>query len=48
LAGLHLTTADPTARDALRLTPDSRVLLFGTEGVTDPVVYENILRSRRI
>jgi diaminopropionate ammonia-lyase len=47
LAGLRLTTADPTAADALRLTADSRVLLFGTEGVTDPVVYENILRPRR-
>jgi diaminopropionate ammonia-lyase len=48
LAGLRLTTANPTARETLRLTPDSRVLLFGTEGVTDRAVYENILRSRRI
>ena len=47
LAALRLTAADPATADALRLTPDSRVLLFGTEGVTDPVVYENILRSRR-
>jgi hypothetical protein len=29
----------------LRLTPDSRVLLFGTEGITDPLTYENIRRS---
>jgi diaminopropionate ammonia-lyase len=46
LAGLLLAAADPAARVALRLTGDSRVLLFGTEGVTDPAVYEEILCSR--
>ncbi|HEX3574356.1 MAG TPA: diaminopropionate ammonia-lyase [Rhodopila sp.] len=47
LAGLLLAAADPAARTALRLGGDSRVLLFGTEGVTDPTVYDNLLNSRR-
>jgi diaminopropionate ammonia-lyase len=47
LAGLKLAAADPTARTALRLTHDSRVLLFGTEGVTDPAVYDRIRHSRQ-
>jgi diaminopropionate ammonia-lyase len=47
LAGLRLAVADPEARTALRLSAESRVLLFGTEGVTDPVAYDDILRSRR-
>jgi diaminopropionate ammonia-lyase len=47
LAGLLLVAADPASREALHLTSDSRLLLFGTEGVTDPVMYEDILRSRR-
>ena len=46
LAGFLLAMADPGSRDALVLTRDSRVLLFGTEGVTDPVVYREILGSR--
>ena len=46
LAGFRLAMADPGSRDALVLTRDSRVLLFGTEGVTDPVVYSEILASR--
>ena len=47
LAGLLLAAADPAAREKLRLARDSRVLLFGTEGVTDPVVYDDILHSRQ-
>jgi diaminopropionate ammonia-lyase len=47
LAGLLLAGADPAARDALRLASGSRVLLFGTEGVTDPAVYDRLLRSRQ-
>jgi diaminopropionate ammonia-lyase len=46
LAGLLLAAADPAVRAALRLTRDSRVLLFGTEGVTDRAVYEAILGSK--
>lgn len=47
LAGLLLAAADPAAKAALRLTSRSRVLLFGTEGVTDPVVYDRIRHSRQ-
>jgi diaminopropionate ammonia-lyase len=47
LAGLLLAAAHPAAREKLRLARDSRVLLFGTEGVTDPVVYDDILHSRQ-
>lgn len=39
LAALLLAAADPAARAALNLTAASRVLLFGTEGATDPDVY---------
>jgi diaminopropionate ammonia-lyase len=44
LAGLGLAVADPGSREALRLGDDSRILLFGTEGVTDSVVYDHLLR----
>jgi diaminopropionate ammonia-lyase len=47
LAGFLLAAADPVAREALRLTEDSRVLLFGTEGITDAAVYDENLRSRQ-
>ena len=46
LAGLSVALADPPARDLLRLDGDSRVLLFGTEGITDPTTYERILWSQ--
>jgi diaminopropionate ammonia-lyase len=39
LVGLLLAAADPMARIALGLEASSRVLLFGTEGATDPAVY---------
>jgi diaminopropionate ammonia-lyase len=45
LAGLRLAAGDPAARAALRLGDDSRVLLFGTEGVTDSAVYDRIVHS---
>lgn len=47
LAGFLLAAADHAARAALRLTEDSRILLFGTEGITDAAVYEDLLRSRQ-
>jgi diaminopropionate ammonia-lyase len=47
LAGLLLAAGNPAAREKLRLDRGSRVLLFGTEGATDPVVYDNILQSRQ-
>jgi diaminopropionate ammonia-lyase len=39
LAGLRLALADPEAAVALRLGSGTRVLLFNTEGATDPVLY---------
>ena len=42
LAGLRRAASDPAIRTALQLTTDSRVLLFGTEGITDPAVYERL------
>jgi diaminopropionate ammonia-lyase len=47
LAGLLLAATDPAAREKLRLTGDSRVLLFGTEGITDPTVYDSVVNSRQ-
>ena len=38
--------ATPVARAVLGLDADSRVLLFGTEGATDPTLYEALTKSR--
>jgi diaminopropionate ammonia-lyase len=43
LAGLVLARDDREAAAALHLGPDSRVLLFGTEGATDPDLYRSIV-----
>ncbi|HYH22911.1 MAG TPA: diaminopropionate ammonia-lyase [Azospirillum sp.] len=43
LAGLLGALADPAARAALGLGADSRVLLFGSEGDTDPELYAGIV-----
>ncbi len=43
LAALLSVASDKEARESLGLGPDSRVLLFGTEGATDPEVYERIV-----
>jgi len=43
LAGLMLAAADLEARAALGLDAASRVLLFGTEGATDPAVYADLV-----
>jgi diaminopropionate ammonia-lyase len=43
LAGLRLAATDPAMRAALRLDLSSRVLVFGTEGDTDPQVYADIV-----
>ncbi|HYZ31125.1 MAG TPA: diaminopropionate ammonia-lyase [Crenalkalicoccus sp.] len=45
LAALLLAAAEPFARGALDLTPDSRVLLFGTEGATDPVLWRQLVEA---
>ena len=43
LAGLLLAAADPDARAALALDRNSRVLLFSTEGATDPALYARLV-----
>lgn len=43
LAGLLGALARPAVRDALGLGPDSRVLLFGSEGDTDPELYAAVV-----
>jgi diaminopropionate ammonia-lyase len=43
LAGFLAAAADPAIRAAFKLDGSSRVLLFGTEGATDPQVYERLV-----
>lgn len=43
LAALRVAMATPDWRAALRLDASSRVLVFGTEGDTDPEVYRDIV-----
>jgi diaminopropionate ammonia-lyase len=45
LIGLMGVAADPKLRDAIRLTFDSRVLVFGCEGATDPEIYRAIVEG---
>jgi len=43
LAGLIAAAADPQASRTLRLEHASRILVFGTEGATDPDLYAKLL-----
>jgi len=43
LAGLFAAMADEDARAALSLGPEARVLVFGTEGDTDPALYAQLV-----
>lgn len=43
LAGLLLASSDPAARETLGLRADSRILLFSTEGATDPELYRRLV-----
>ncbi|AXS42176.1 diaminopropionate ammonia-lyase [Breoghania sp. L-A4] len=43
LMGLMLAATDRDARSALALDGASRVLVFGTEGATDPALYETLV-----
>jgi diaminopropionate ammonia-lyase len=45
LAALLLAARDPFGRTALGLTEASQVLLFGTEGATDPVLYARLVEA---
>lgn len=42
MAGLVKVAHDPAAREALRLDAGSRVLVFNTEGATDPDRYRQL------
>lgn len=43
LAGFLLAAGDPSARETLGLRAESRVLLFSTEGATDPALYRRLV-----
>ncbi len=43
LAGLIAARRDPALSERLNLDKSSRVLVFGTEGATDPVIYQSIV-----
>jgi diaminopropionate ammonia-lyase len=43
LAALFAAMDDPEAREALCLTPAARILVFGTEGDTDPGLYADLV-----
>jgi diaminopropionate ammonia-lyase len=45
LAGLMAACADPGAKAELRLDRQSRVLVFGTEGATDPALYKALIAA---
>ena len=46
LAGLLIAAGDDAARNALQLDETSRVVVFGTEGATDPDTYTEITGHR--
>jgi diaminopropionate ammonia-lyase len=43
LAGFLALAGDAAAREALKIDASSRILCFGTEGATDPVIYKDIV-----
>ncbi|MGO4909291.1 diaminopropionate ammonia-lyase [Pseudorhodobacter sp. W20_MBD10_FR17] len=45
LAAFIATASQPPLRGALGLTATSRVLLIGSEGITDPAIYAAIMRD---
>jgi diaminopropionate ammonia-lyase len=47
LAGLVAAMRQPATRVALRLSANSRVLLFGSEGATDPELYAKLVSPAR-
>lgn len=48
LAGLIAAAGDPAMRTTLRLDAGSRILLIGTEGATDPELYEALLHGKAV
>jgi diaminopropionate ammonia-lyase len=47
LAAALVVCRDENARATLGIDPSSRILTIGTEGATDPVLYERIVRGER-
>lgn len=45
LAGLLAIAQHPELRQQIGLTAESRVLTFGTEGATDPEIYQQLIQS---
>lgn len=45
MAALIGAANDPTVKESLGLNSSSRVLLFGTEGNTDPEIYEQVMAA---
>lgn len=45
LAAMRLAMADPDTEAALGLGPESRVLVFGTDGATDTLLYESLIHG---
>lgn len=45
LAGYQVAINDPEAAAALGLNAESRVLVFSTEGATDPLLYERLVHG---
>ena len=45
LAALIGAVADPAVSSAINLNESSKVLLFGTEGNTDPEIYEQVMNA---
>jgi len=43
LGALHMALADPEARRTLVLDTHARILVFGTEGETDPALYRDVV-----
>jgi diaminopropionate ammonia-lyase len=43
LAGFLIASADPKVRRSLELDGNSRILVFGTEGATDPELYTRLV-----
>jgi diaminopropionate ammonia-lyase len=43
LTGFLIGSADPTVRRSLELGSHSRILVFGTEGATDPELYTRLV-----
>ena len=45
LAALLISAGDSVLRAALKLDANSRVLVIGTEGNTDPEIYHSLIKS---